>query len=151
MSGRNVLAHSARKSERIMKQTSHRRDTEVLRTQTKRPFLCASMSLWLMQSIFSQLRTPVPQRAGCPRYSKCTGCRRCEKTQQPHGKSDFRTPTESIGLQKSELLRRECPPWRASPQSVRYPATVIRRYHREETLRRNYGKSSRHFWGSSHT
>jgi hypothetical protein len=37
-----------------MKQTSHHRDTEAPRTEKKEPFLCASVSLWLMQSIFSQ-------------------------------------------------------------------------------------------------
>jgi len=35
-----------------MKQTSHHRDTEALRTEKKGTFLCASVSLWLMQSIF---------------------------------------------------------------------------------------------------
>ena len=42
-----------------MKQTSHHRDTEAPRTEKKEPFLCASVSLWLMQSIFSQLLLPV--------------------------------------------------------------------------------------------
>jgi hypothetical protein len=35
-----------------MKQTSHHGDTEALRTEKKGPFLCVSVSLWLMQSIF---------------------------------------------------------------------------------------------------
>jgi hypothetical protein len=41
-----------------MNQTSHHRDTEALRTEKKGPFLCASVSLWLMQSIFSHLHWP---------------------------------------------------------------------------------------------
>jgi hypothetical protein len=41
-----------------MKQTSHHRDTEALRTEKKMPFLCASVSLWLMQSVFSRVLSP---------------------------------------------------------------------------------------------
>ena len=62
-----------------MEQTSNHRDTEAQRTEKKGAFLCASVSLWLMQSIFSQLcqpwvcepsfiPVPSPARAGegCP-------------------------------------------------------------------------------------
>jgi hypothetical protein len=45
---RQKIAHGVRSCERIMKQTSHHRDTEALRTEKKGPYLCASVSLWLM-------------------------------------------------------------------------------------------------------
>jgi hypothetical protein len=51
------LISRLRSCERIMKQTSHHRDTEALRNEKKGPYLCASVSLWFMQSISSQLLT----------------------------------------------------------------------------------------------
>jgi hypothetical protein len=53
-----MWAHGVKMCEGIMKQTSHHRDIEAPRTEKKGPFLCASASLWLMQSIFSPLPSP---------------------------------------------------------------------------------------------
>jgi hypothetical protein len=53
--GRGGFSQGSRSCERILKQTSRHRDTEALRTEKKGPYLCASVSLWSMQSMFSHL------------------------------------------------------------------------------------------------